>query len=206
MNLLIFIIFGTTLVVAQDQLQKNLDILENSKLSTFEPASNCDGGILPPCETLRGIAKIGERCLTSKGFEFVRTKDKLSEEIGWEDVKTKIIWFDEIKASVDQPEAQVFCDGKIGYKLPSKSDFITGEDHGIREVIHSNDFMYWTSTHYPDLSLNWPDSEIKRYNLTNDKAVGFEARNGRTYSADRKDKGCQRYPKAVLCIYLKDKN
>lgn len=89
-----------------------------------------------------------EALKTSKGFKFQKV------EGGWKDLATNLIWFEEIKAGINQYDAEKWA-ASWGKRLPAKEEFEAAELHGIRELpMKWEGFWFWSTTVYPGNSDN----------------------------------------------------
>jgi len=100
--------------------------------------------------------KVGQHCVTTKGFLFeLVERTRFGSEV-WKDIKTGYLWGDKYPKILNHFTAWGHCQrgvtkdsrGNISgkWKLPSKGDFNTAEAHGFRETFRDVGLKsYWTS-------------------------------------------------------------
>jgi len=133
--------------------------------------------------------KLGESCITSKGFEFKLVGIDEFEKKIFEDVATKKRWSDKLDKAYKHKEAIKACENyadkkqiksidksDLKFELPTLDDFVEAESHGFREVLPNSGYTYKQSKF-----LMFPEKEFHTHDSYWAKDVGSRQKFGLTW-------------------------
>lgn len=118
--------------------------------------------VAKPCGNI-DLRKAAEQatCQTTKGTIFQLVKRTSDGKEVWKDTKSGLIWSDRLDKTYSQYNALNACSDYstmnargnleyVSFSLPSKADFETAENDGIREVLpNMKDHYFWSSSVFP---------------------------------------------------------
>ena len=139
-------LFVYLLVVASATVASAADLCQSGKtdpaISEISVLRDNLANVIP-CTMLGSMKKppVGSKCLSSTGFEFIRTDD------GWRDAQG-LIWADRAKSNTNWFEAEKYCKDK-GLRLPTENEIHLADSEGLHELFTSlqkKRLWYWTST------------------------------------------------------------
>lgn len=112
--------------------------IDNNPLKSLDPIGHVVEKLKMRCGEEK--LKVGDSCVTSKGFIFKYLGNKNNDEL-YEDVATGVIWGDKRQEALTFTKATAECE-KANGKLPTLNEIGEAEDHGFREVLPNSSYSY----------------------------------------------------------------
>jgi hypothetical protein len=135
-----FLMFGSVgISQAAEQCASPGSAIDVSQISALKH----DLANVIPCTMLGSMKNppIGSKCLSSTGFEFIRSDD------GWRDAQG-LVWADRVKSNTNWFDAEKYCKGR-GLRLPTENEIRLADSEGLHDLatsLQKKRLWFWTST------------------------------------------------------------